>query len=190
MIRFAILIILIYTPIRSNSESFIEAVPISWEELKTIQYSVSLELSEEFKLSPACPQNIESYDNMPKRTFMQTILWSTYVWYEYILFDGMKCIIMVENYSNERPEKLLVLSNIDTKILLSASRGDGFLEKGYYDYSNKINEYNSRVINKNRSTFKDLKNTIKQAEKFESYDNIFVKDALLQSWFRKIFIKA
>ena len=52
-------------------------------------------------LSPQCFQDMTSYKGLPHQTFIQTILWKTYIWKRYKLADGMYCLIMIDNFASE-----------------------------------------------------------------------------------------
>ena len=83
--------------------------------------------------------------------------------------DGMYCLIMIDNFASEN-QTFKALSPFESRVLLSAANGLGFKEKGYYEFSNRINTLNSQVIRQRRENNNKINLTNK---KIESDDNIF-----------------
>ena len=153
----------------SFSQNLLEPVPVSWQQLKNSQSKIATLLKEDFMLSPQCFQDMKSYEKLPQQTFIQTILWTTYVWKKYQLTDGLFCLIMINDFAGEN-ETFQVLSTFESTVLLSAAKGMGFEEKGYYEFSDRINALNSSTISKKLQNI--IIHTDLADNKIESHDNI------------------
>ena len=162
-------IILLFTTFINFAQNLIEPEPVSWQQLKNSQSKIATLLKEDFMLSPQCFQDMKSYEKLPHQTYIQTILWTTYVWKKYQLADGLFCLIMINEFAGKN-QIFQVLSMFESTVLLSASKGMGFEEKGYYEFSDRINALNSSTISKKLQNI--IIHTDLADNKIESHDNI------------------
>lgn len=107
--------------------------PIPWSELK-LTHNIGLATAEQLNVD-GCPADIKLLPNISgkeSRFVLQNLLYSQYVWLQHPLLNGRKCIELIV------PDEGL-LSEIDARILLSASNGLNFEN---YDYQLNAALYN------------------------------------------------
>jgi hypothetical protein len=155
-------------------EKYITMKAVSWDELQLNQLD-SLLSSEELNLSARCPSSltklVSSYEK--SSTQIQHILGTNYIWTEFINNSGKKCLvkqnkidsISPEDNSEIDPNSYQILDNTQSRVLISASKGVNFKEKGYFENVRIANQYNENIAKKEYMKYGGINNLVSFMQK-------------------------
>ena len=139
-------------------EKYMSLKPITWDELQLYQLDSMLS-SEQLKLSKTCPSSLKKLSNTYVKSTQSTqhILGTNYYWTTFINVDGYKCLVKHDKPSSIdqeesdiiNPNSYRILNNNQARILLSASKGIGFKEKGIAKVVQEVRSHNQNIYNKN-----------------------------------------
>jgi len=142
---------------QETEDKYIMFKPLSWDELQLYQLNSLLSV-EELQLSKHCPTTLRKLQS----TFtninagFQHILGTNYIWSTFANVDGEKCLVKHEKIDSITPKEDKVinpnhyelLNTQQARILLSASRGIGFDDKGLKEKFKQARMHNQKIKNK------------------------------------------
>jgi len=137
------------------SEQMIMIKPVSWGELQELHFANTKTLTE-LSISETCPSELIGFQKLKfGGTFFKEVLWTHYVWTEFVDKSGSKCLIKHEKmdfFSNQGQsadlENYEILSSSQAQIFLSAAERIGFDEKGIEILSYHIGQHNQAIKEK------------------------------------------
>ena len=139
---------------QEKEDKYITFKPVTWDELQLYQLDSMLS-TEELNLSQTCPRTLKKLKESHTKlnSGMQNILFTHYFWTEYIDLNEKKCLVKhdrinsINQKNNEivNPNTYELLNVNQARVLLSASRGIGFNEKGYDQKIIDVNRHNQKL---------------------------------------------
>ena len=154
---------------QETEDKYIMLKPLSWDELQLYQLDSLLSV-EELELSQYCPTTLRklqsTYTNI--NAGFQHILGTNYIWSEYINIDGEKCLVIHEKIDSITPKENKIinpnhyqlLNTKQARILLSASRGIGFDDKGLKEKFKQARMHNQKIKNKPYEKYGGIHNLV------------------------------